>query len=127
MCELEALFDWTKENFPYRADPKSIDFFVAPERSLLMVEKGAPGGDCDEHVTVLGALAGSLGFTVGARAYGARQNGDFSHVYAVALVPKKAERPEDGRIVGLDTTVPSARVGWQPPPGRYRTAWATPD
>ena len=93
-----------------------------------MVERGSPGGDCDEHVTVLGALAGSLGFTVGARAYRPRPGQAFAHVYAVALVPKKSELGE-GRIVGLDTTVNSSYVGWQPPgnDSQYRTAWVTED
>lgn len=93
----------------------------------MMMKHGAPGGDCDEHVTVLGALAGSLGFTVGARAYARHASEPFEHVYAVALLPKKEEDPEVGQIVGLDTTVDSAYVGWQPSPGRYRTAWVTGD
>lgn len=137
LCELRALYAAVKngdplvqelaKGFPYRADPKSIDFFVAPDRSLAMCGAGACGGDCDEHTTLMGALAGSLGFTVGARAYGAGRSGAYTHVYAVALVPKKADRESQGRIVGLDTTVPQAKVGWQPPPGHYRTAWVTED
>lgn len=136
-CELEAIYEAVKygdasvkalsQGFPYRADPKSIDFFTAPDRSLRMCEKGACGGDCDEHTTLIAALAGSLGFTVGARAYSPNDRDPYIHVYAVALLPKKEEDPNVGRVVGLDTTVEKAYVGWQPPPGRYRTAWVTED
>jgi len=124
-CELQAIYDWVKKNIPYRADPRSVDFFVAPDRMLSMLEHGAPGEDCDGHTVLVAALAGSLGFMVGARAYGQGRSGAFTHVYAVALLPKKASTEAQGKIVGLDTTVPHADVGWQPPPGHYRTAWVT--
>jgi hypothetical protein len=137
LCELTAIFNAVKygdpavtalaKGFPYRADPKTIDFFVAPYRALSLCEEGACGEDCDGHTTLVAALAGSLGFTVGARAYGRGASGVFSHIYAVALVPKRAESPEEGRVIGLDTTVPSSTVGWQPPPGHFRTAWVTED
>jgi len=127
MCELTAIYNWVKENIPYRADPKTIDFFVAADRMLLMHEKGAPGEDCDGHTVLNASLAGSLGFTAGARAYGAGRTGAYTHVYAVALVPKKSSNVSSGKIVGLDTTVDQARVGWQPPPGHYRTAWVQDD
>jgi hypothetical protein len=64
------------------------------------------------------ALAAAVGFRTGLRAYGPKNGKGYSHVYAVAFVPKRA--PE--RTVGLDTTVPYAKVGWQPPKGRVMTA-----
>lgn len=133
-CELQAIYDAVKSGtplvralargFPYRADPKTLDFFASADRLLAMCDAGACGGDCDEHTVLCGALAHALGFTVGARAFG-RTHDEYVHVYAVALLPKKAEsaRQRDIHIVGMDTTVPRAFLGWQPPRGAYRTAW----
>lgn len=149
-CELGAIFDAVREGdpavealkkgFPYRADPKQIDWFSSADRLLKMCEKGACGGDCDEHAVLIAALAGSLGFTPGLRAFGPDPNRDeFTHVYAVVLTPKRASAPpraaamgygaaDDAKavIVGMDTTVARAYVGWQPQGGRYKTAWILP-
>ena len=146
VCELQSIYDAVKHGDPmtvelakglkYRSDPKSIDFFSSAPRLLSMCEHGACGADCDEHTVLVGSLAGALGFTVGARAYGkeTEQNAPYVHVYAVALVPKTAVpkalngraalgSASTGREFGLDTTVEKADLGWQPPPGHYRTAW----
>lgn len=133
-CELQAIFEAVKNGtplvralargFPYRADPKTIDFFSSADRSLAMCAHGACGGDCDDHTVLNAALAHSLGFTTGARAYG-KSNGEYTHVYAVALVPKAAQfAGSNAQIVGMDTTVGRSYLGWQPPPGHYKTAWA---
>ena len=135
-CELRAIYEAVKngdpsvealaQGFPYRADPKTIDWFQGAARSLAMCEHGACGGDCDDHTILVGALAGSLGFTVGARAYAKTRSAPLSHVYAIAITPKRAGRPglAGAKVIGMDTTVPSATLGWQPPPGRYRDALA---
>lgn len=132
-CELEAIFNAVKHGtplvralragFPYRADPKTVDFFSSAARSLSMCDHGACGGDCDDHTVLNASLAGSLGFTVGARGYG-KSRDQLVHVYAVALVPKRAERAgPNAKILAMDTTVPRSSLGWQPPPGVYPTAW----
>jgi hypothetical protein len=139
-CELSAIYEAVKNGdsavkalsrgFPYRADPKTVDWFQGASRSLAMCESGACGGDCDDATILIASLAGTIGFTVGARAYGRGRAGAYSHVYPVAVVPKGASAAGVGAFgavpplaVGLDTTVPSAYVGWQPPPGHYKTAW----
>jgi hypothetical protein len=65
------------------------------------------------------ALAGSLGWKCGARAWGKTADG-YSHVYPVVAFPK---RPPFQKIVGLDTTVPDSKVGWEPPKAHVLTAW----
>jgi hypothetical protein len=55
---------------------------------------------------------------MGCRAWGSTR-GEYTHVYAVAGYPKK--NPSED--VGLDTTVPKATVGWEPPDGFVLTAW----
>ena len=136
LCELQAIYRAVKEGdprvealktgFKYVADPRSVDYFVSPRRNLEWCLGGACGGDCDDHAALISALAGSLGFKVGLRAWG---NGtDFagtqpvlSHVYAVVGVPKR----NPTRVIGMDTTVKSAHVGWEPPTGVVKTAWIT--
>lgn len=135
-CELEAIFNAVKhgdarvaplaKGLRYVADPRRVDFFTAPKRLMELCEQGGCGGDCDDHAALIAALAGAVGFKVGLRAWGPskRQDGELTHVYAVAMLPKR--QPADisaWEVVGLDTTVPESFVGWQPPPGHVITAW----
>jgi hypothetical protein len=130
-CELQTIFNAVKHGddaidalangFKYIADPNTIDFFSGAERTLKMCEKGACGGDCDDHTILVGSLAGSLGFKIGVRGYGPSRSGPLIHVYAVALMPKRIKGA--AKVIGMDTTVPESDLGWQPPPGNYKTAW----
>lgn len=129
-CELDALFNAVKNGdprvaplkrgFKYIADPKHIDYFVSPRRNLEWCGEGACGGDCDDHAALLSAFAGIIGFSTGLRIWGPDPGrNEFSHVYAVVGYPKKSPK----QILGLDSTVPKAFVGWEPPKGRVKTAW----
>lgn len=105
-----------------------VHSFYLPETDLVV-------HNCDDHTTLVASLAGSLGFTPGLRAYGKPHEAGYSHIYPVVLLPKKAEvyAGFDGladfthgaEVIGMDTTVPNAYLGWQPPRGRYRDAWIT--
>ena len=132
LCELQAIFDAVKhgtDRVPglesgvrYVADPNSADHFVAPKRLLALCREGACGEDCDSQTALVSALCGSIGFSVGLRAWGPARQSDFTHVYTVVKYPKRAPAK---RVLGLDTTVPDSKVGWQPPQGRVLTAWIT--
>lgn len=127
--ELEAIFDAVKTGTDavpglstgvrYVADPRDTDYYVAPAKLLEFCADGACGSDCDEVSMLVCALAGAIGFPVGLRAYAPRKGTDFEHVYAVAAYPKN----DPTTVVGLDTTVPSSSVGWEPPKGYVETAW----
>ena len=127
-CELEALFNAVKHGDPrvpglknglrYVADPRWADYFIAPARMLSMCAKGACGSDCDDHAGLLAALAGAIGFKTGLCAWG-RKRGEFTHVYAVAAIPKRAPKER----VGMDSTVPESRLGWEPPEGFTHVEW----
>lgn len=130
LCELRAIFDAVKKGHPgvapfanggfkYVADPRYADYFESPVDALENCLRGACGSDCDGHTALIGALCGAVGFKVGLRAWG-RTKGGFSHVYPVVAFPK---RPPFQKVVGMDTTVPSSRVGWEPPEGNVLTAW----
>ncbi len=88
--------------------------FYLPESDLVV-------HNCDDHTSLIAALAATLGFTVGLRAWGSGKKGeDYVHVYAVVALPK---RPPFREEVGLDTTVDDSTVGWEPRGGLTLTAW----
>lgn len=144
-CEIEAIFNAVKngdaavrpfhKGFKYVADPRFADYFASPVDIVNNCAKGACGGDCDEHAALIAALLGSIGWKVGLRAYGVKGSGGYSHVYAVVAFPKKPKPVSGGKgygagaryswddVLGLDSTVPSSRVAWEPPRGDVLTAW----
>lgn len=127
-CELRAVYEAVKHGdarveglergVRYVSDPVYADQFTAPNRLLAECALGACAEDCDGHAALVVSLCSALGFKAGLRAYGSKNSRGYSHVYAVAWLPKR----QPTRIVGMDTTVPYARVGWQPPRGRVMTA-----
>lgn len=129
MCELNAVFTALKrgdpgvaplaDGFKYIADPRFADYFESPIDALENCLRGACGSDCDGHTGLVIGLLGSLGWKCGARAWGRTSDG-FSHVYPVVAFPK---RPPFQKVLALDTTVPSSRIGWEPPKGNVLTAW----
>lgn len=129
-CELEAIFRAVKNGdpeveplvngFKYVADPRFADYFESPVDAMTQCLKGACGSDCDGHAALNVALAGSLGWKCGLRAYGPSGEKGFSHVYAVAAFPK---RPPFKKVTALDTTVDDSFAGWEPPKGNVLTAW----
>lgn len=128
-AELEAIFQAVKHGdqevaplvngVKYVADPNYADYFESPVDILNNCIKGACGSDCDGQTGLIIAMAGSIGFTTGLRAYGTA-DGKYSHVYPVVALPKK--KPFRA-VVGLDTTVAKSRVGWEPPEAHVMTAW----
>ena len=129
MAELQAIFDAVKTGTPnvpglengvrYCADPLDADYFTGPAQLLRECAAGNCMEDCDSQAALVAALAGSLGFMVGLRAYGSTS--DYEHVYPVALYSKN----NPTRVLGMDTTVPSSTLGWEPPQAKVLTAWIT--
>ncbi len=127
--ELEAIFDAVKNGTDavpglengvrYVADPRDTDYYTGPAQMLRQCADGACAGDCDDQAVLICALAGAIGFPVGLRAYSEKKGQDFEHVYAVASYPKN----DPTNVVGMDTTVPSSTLGWEPPEGYVLTAW----
>ena len=140
VCELEAIFNAVKYGTPrvaglkhglkYMSDPRSRDYYVSPARLLQLGADGQTiAGDCDDHAMLCAALAASLGFRAGVRAW--RQPGakDFSHVYAVAILPKDGTDDEDSEPYGLDTSadVGDSKPGWDPPGDDDQVIMAMPE
>jgi hypothetical protein len=110
-------------------DGSATDVFFAPTRVLAMLQRGENGFDCDDCTMFIMALVKNCGFRAGARAYGQGAVSGFEHVFPVALISKRGpwktddqNRVDESHVVGLDVTVPQARLGWQPPHGDVFTA-----
>lgn len=97
---------------------ETFDIEVDGHRFYLP-ETDAVVHNCDDHTMLLMSLCAALGWRMGARAWG-RDSSGFAHVYAVAAYPK---RPPCERVVGMDTTVPEADLGWEPPKANVLTGW----
>jgi hypothetical protein len=135
-CELEAIYNAVKFGDPrvkglgkgvrYIADNFEVDYSTSPEALLKECEAGACAEDCESMAALCGALALAAGFRVGLCAWGPAGAKDFTHMFAIALIPKEAP---DGMTTeyGLD---PSADVGdggpgWQPEQANRLTAMVT--
>lgn len=129
-CEIRAIFEAVKhgdervkgleKGLKYMSDPRWADFFSAPSRTLRQLADGINGGDCDDSCALIMALLGSLGFVVGARAWGKTKN-EYTHVYPIVGYPKI----DPTEWVALDTTVDESFPGWEPPRGHVLTAALT--
>lgn len=130
--ELQAIFDAVKHGstavnelrngIRYVADPRYADAFMAPSRMLKECKRGACSGDCDDQTSMVCALGAAVGFKMGLRAWGPHgSQGEFVHVYPVALMPKRMDGPL--QVIGMDTTVPESYLGWEPESGDVLTAW----
>lgn len=109
-------------------DGAETDVFFKPSRTIAMLQRGENGADCDDQAMLIAALGKDCGFRMGLRAYGEGDVHGYEHVYAIALIPKRGpwkanaqSKIDESHVVGLDTTVPSARTGWQPPVGEVFT------
>jgi hypothetical protein len=132
LCELQAIYEAVKTGTPrvkglefgvrYVPDPIIRDYFVAPHRLLEWCEDGACGEDCDSQAALVVALCAAIGFEAGLTAWGKPGAAHYQHVFASVVFPKRGMKGARS-VVALDTTVPSASVGWRPPRGRTVTAW----
>ena len=135
LCEVESVYEAVKtgdsrvpglaRGMRYVSDPRSFDTFYSAAAMLDQCEQGSCAGDCDDSTILIGSLLASLGYMVGARAWGPgrSQSDDYQHVYCVVAIPKSGPWPKDYFGHGLDVTVAKSFVGWEPPGGHVMTAW----
>lgn len=107
--EAKALFKWVKRFVKYRMDPRTMETVQHPYETALV--QGA--GDCDDHATLLVALALALGHGGSFRTVKADPDrpDEYSHVYAVIGIREGAS----ATWYPADTTVASSSFGWEPP------------
>ena len=112
--ELEAVFNWVRDNITYRNDPYGTDAFHTAERILEM-----GSADCDDMTILLDSMLASVGWRVGARIVASDVNRPFHHIYSLAVFPKSSELKR-ARLVPMDPTVKYFRVGDQVPFAKKR-------
>lgn len=80
------------------------------DHKVYLPEADVTVSNCDDHSSLICALASCLGFQSGFRVV-STQGKTWEHIYAIAGSPKRAP----AGVVALDTTVPSSWPGWEPP------------
>ncbi len=134
-CALAVIFDAVKHGHPairglergvrYVRDPLLMEVVISPRLLLENCENGGPcAEDCDSHAMLVAALGAAVGFRAGLRIFQPDGEDSFTHIYAVSAKSRDysdslEQLNEDA--VGLDTTVASSSVGWEPSPGRIKT------
>ena len=103
ITEIPALLDWVKTNIEFRGE--NDETLQSPRVTLKW---GA--GDCDDHATLIAALAKSLGYEVRFETVAVAREAptEFSHVYA------EIRDKISGAWVPVDSTVAESFAGWQP-------------
>lgn len=129
---LQAIYEAVKDGNPevrglekgvkYVRDPLLIDFFTAPGRLLSECEEDPRkcAEDCDSHAILVAALCSSVGLRAGLRAFKPEGKKFYTHVYAVAS-PDVNSGEKMPKLLGMDTTMDRAYVGWEPRPGKTMT------
>lgn len=101
--EAKTLFEFVRNRVRYLQDVNDVETIQAPDVTLQLRR-----GDCDDQVTLLGALLESIGHPVRFIAIGYTYPSEFEHVFLETRIGDVWE--------GCDTTVPEAAFGWKPEP-----------
>jgi transglutaminase-like putative cysteine protease len=110
-CELNAIYEFVKQNVRYTGDITDKDTFQTAWRTLQMA-----GGDCDDAAILNAVLAMENGFQTRFRIT-SNTGATWDHIYCLAGVPKNNPR----QWVALDTTLPGRhKFGVHPPQAKHR-------
>ena len=99
--EVEALYWEVRKRVRYTWDPTDYDAFQTPRKTLAL-----KAGDCDDFVSLLGALLRSVGHKVRSRIVQTQGESTWNHIYLAVLV--------NGKWMPLDPTVKND-PGWEVP------------
>jgi hypothetical protein len=99
--EVKALYWEVRKRVRYTWDPTDYDAFQTPRKTLAL-----KAGDCDDFVSLLGALLRSVGHKVRSRIVQTQGETTWNHIYLAVLV--------NGKWMALDPTVKN-EPGWEVP------------
>lgn len=109
--EILALFKWCRSQMRYLADPRGVDTYRAPERSLFEFH----GGDCDDMssaiATLLAIALETAGYEVRFRVVAIKPNPPTAYSHILVLVGLPQRKPE--KWMALDASVDKP-AGWYP-------------
>lgn len=99
--EAEAIFYEVRKRVRYTWDPTDYDAFQTPAKTLAL-----RAGDCDDAVSLMGAMLRSVGHKVRTRIVQTKGSDTWNHIYLLANV--------GGQWMPLDATVKQP-PGWEVP------------
>jgi hypothetical protein len=125
MCDLHSIFDNFKSRYRYTPDVREIDTFFTLRRMWELgggdpngnLNSGMWHGDCDDAAGAIVALTTVAGFKSGFKVI-APDGKVYSHVYAVAEIPRTPKKSVTPKIIPMDATVRQFGLG-QEPDSRY--------
>lgn len=100
--EIRALFAEVRSRVRYTLDPVDFDAFQTPNKTLALKT-----GDCDDQVSLLGAMCRSIGYPVQSRIYHTKGFETWNHIAMRVRLPNK-------KWMTLDPTV-NQPAGWEVP------------
>jgi transglutaminase-like putative cysteine protease len=103
LCELKTVYRKLKSILHYFYDPNQVEYVQSPWETYRTL-----AGDCDDFVTLISAIMGSLGYQYRIIVMKAdRTKDEWSHVFSEIKLPNKG-------WVAVDLTVSEATVSWSP-------------
>lgn len=120
LCEAKSIYKAIKKQVRYvgdiapikmsNGDVDGIDLYQSARRTWDMQM-----GDCDDQTILAATLLASIGITPRLRVTAETKNGEESHIYPIALLPKF----DPSYAIALDTTLPgSHKFGVEAPSAR---------
>lgn len=100
-AEVQAIFQWVKDNIRFVMDPYKKEMLHHPDRILEL-----KAGDCDDIAILLSALLRSVGYPTRFKVISKKWTGEFHHVYTQAFV--------NSEWISLDATDQSYLMGYEP-------------
>ena len=111
--EAKAIMSWIQHNVPYFLDPKGVEYFQTPERTLI-----DRAGDCDDLAILYAAMMGSIGHRSAFILTDPTVRGQISHAMgAVNFAGRKT--PYGNKWVSVELT-DFKPFGWIPPKSSMR-------
>lgn len=99
--EAEAIFREVRKRIRYTWDPTDYDAFQTPAKTLAL-----RAGDCDDAVSLMGAMLRSIGHKVRTRVVQTKGSDSWNHIYLMVNI--------NGGWMPLDATVKQP-PGWEVP------------
>lgn len=108
--EVEAFYNYVRENTRYTQDPVNVELFQRPRRTLE-----SRIGDCDDLAILLASLLQAVGYSVRVRVIGMKGSNVFQHIYLLVGLPPtdpKEWMPVDPSMAeGVGWEYPREKVG----------------
>jgi len=110
LAEVEAIFNFVRDNIRYLKDVNQVETLTTPDRTLALGY-----GDCDDQVVLLGALLESIGYPTRIVLSGYADPGIFEHVYLQVCVQNHWIDMDPTEQIPLGFSPPDPVAYWTEP------------